>query len=193
MTTRKLGSLAAALGIVALVLGPDALGQAAQSETSPAPPASEQPASWHTMTGPERSFTADLPAEPKYTATQMRTAAGSGYIMHQYLLEQGDVAYVVQTATYPADVNVANHRANLLGGLDNAAKNMEGGKWANIGWLTHQGLTAVDAVGARGSNAIRSYSVMKGRQIFTLTYAGPAGSAHSADVNRFVASLRIGQ
>ena len=89
------------------------------------------------------------------------------------------MAYVVQTAVYPADVNVSNHRANLQGGLDNAAKNMEGGKWASVGWTTHQGLTAVDAVGVRESHAIRSYSVMKGRQIVTLTYAGPAGSARS--------------
>jgi hypothetical protein len=33
---------------------------------------------------------------------------------------------------------------------------------------------------------------MKGRQIITLTYAGPAGSARSADADRFIASLRIG-
>jgi hypothetical protein len=103
------------------------------------------------------------------------TSAGSGYTMHQYLLEQGPVAYVIQTAVYPADVNVSNHRANLQGGLDNAAKNMEGGKWASIGWVTHQGLTGVDAIGVRGEHAIRSFSVMKGRQIVTLTYAGPAG------------------
>ena len=193
MTIRKLGWLAAALGIAALIFSHDAL---AQLQTSPAPgtasSASEQPAGWHTMTGPDRSFTADLPAAPNYTATPMRTSAGSGYTMHQYLLEQGPVAYVVQTAVYPADVNVSNHRANLQGGLDNAAKNMEGGKWASIGWLTHQGLTAVDAVAVRGEHAIRSFSVMKGRQIVTLTYAGPAGSARSADVDRFVASLRIG-
>jgi hypothetical protein len=33
---------------------------------------------------------------------------------------------------------------------------------------------------------------MKGRQVFTLIYAGAPGTARSADVNRFVASLRIG-
>jgi hypothetical protein len=145
------------------------------------------------MTGPDSSFTADLPAAPKYTTTAMRTSAGSGYTMHQYLLELGSVAYVVQTAIYPADVNVSNHKANLQGGLDNAAKNMEGGKWASVGWVTHQGLTGVDAIAVRGEHAIRSFSVMKGRQIVTLTYAGPPGSAKSPDVDRFMASLRVGQ
>ena len=195
MTTRKLGALAAALGMAALFLSHDALGQAAQDPSKalePAPPATGQPANWHTMTGPDSSFTADLPAAPNYTTTPMKTSAGAGYTMHQYLLEQGPVAYVVQTAIYPADVNVSNHKANLQGGLDNAAKNMEGGKWISIDWLTHQGSVASDAVGSREGNAIRSFSVMKGRQIFTLTYAGPPGTARSADVNRFVGSLRVG-
>ena len=181
--TRKLVTLAAALGIAALVFALDALGQSPPETSSPA---------WHTMTGPDRSFTAELPAAPTYSTTQMKTKAGSGYVMHQYLFEQGPVAYVVQSAIYPGDVDVSNHRVNLQGGLDNAAKNMEGGKWESVGWVTHQGLTGVDAVGVRGEHAIRSFSVMKGRQIFTLTYAGTPGTARSADVNRFIASLRVG-
>src|SRR5262249_38698149 len=49
---------------------------------------------WHTVTGPEKSFTADLPAPPKYTTTEMKTLTGSLYTVHQYLLEQGEVAYI---------------------------------------------------------------------------------------------------
>ena len=128
------------------------------------------------MTGPERSFTADMPAAPKYTTTQMKTGTGSLYTVHQYLLEQGDVAYIVQAATYPEDINVSNPRTNLQGGLDNLAKSMEGAKWASVDWVTHQGLTATDAVGARSGHAIRSFSVMKGRQVFTLIYAGAPGN-----------------
>jgi hypothetical protein len=155
-------------------------------------PAAREAASWQKVTGPDQTFSADMPAAPKYTSQEMRTAAGSSYTMHQYLLEQGNVAYVAQTAIYPADVNVSNQRANLQGGLDNAAKNMEGGKWASIGWGTYQGLTSVDATGERGSHAIRSFSVMKGRQIITLTYAGPSGTARSPEAERFMTSLRIG-
>jgi hypothetical protein len=43
----------------------------------------------------------------------------------------------------------------------------------------------------RSGHAIRSFSVMKGRQVFTLIYAGVPGTARSADVNRFIGSLRI--
>src|SRR4029079_2703670 len=168
---------------------------------SPAPPASApaalstpsaaaDPVAWYIVTGPEKSFTAELPAAPKYTATEMKTGTGSLYTLHQYLLAQGDVAYIVQAATYPEDINVANPRTNLQGGLDNLAKRMEGAKWANVDWVTHQGLTASDAVGARSGHAIRSFSVMKGRQVVTLIYGGAPGSARFAAVHPFAGSLR---
>lgn len=164
------------------------------------PPSSARPAEatalpseWTTVTGPEGVFTAELPAAPKYTTSRVATASGSLYTVHQYLLEQGETAFIVQTAAYPEDINVANPRVNLQGGLDSLAKSMEGEKWASIDWVKHQGLTASDAVGLRNGLAIRSYSVMKGRQVFTLIYAGTPGSAKSADVNRFIASLRLPQ
>jgi hypothetical protein len=210
MTTHAARWPTIALAAIVLMLGQGALAQGpatpadagaaapAQSSGTAAGPGPSSQASlvipeWQTVTGPEKSFTADLPAAPKYTATQMKTGTGSIYTVHQYLLEQGDVAYIVQSAVYPEDINVANPRTNLQGGLDNLAKGMEGAKWASVDWVTHQGLTASDAVGARSGHAIRSFSVMKGRQVFTLIYAGAPGTARSADVNRFVGSLRIGQ
>ena len=148
---------------------------------------------WHIITGPAGTFTAALPAEPKYTTAEMKTATGSSYTLHQYLLEHGADAYIVQSAVYPDDINVANPRANLQGGLENLAKGMEGARWASVDWITLQGLTAVDAIGTRSGHAIRSFSAMKGSQVFTLIYAGNPGTARSDDVNRFVASLQIGQ
>jgi hypothetical protein len=199
------------LAWIALVLGQGAFAQGpatpadgaqgvpAQGTGTPASPSPPSPASlaapasaWHTVTGPEKTFTADLPAAPKYTTTQMKTGTGSLFTVHQYLLEEGDVAYILQTAVYPEDINVSNPRVNLQGGLDNLAKGMEGAKWASVDWVTHQGLAAIDAVGLRSGHAIRSFSVMKGRQVFTLIYAGAPGTARSADVNRFVSSLRVG-
>jgi hypothetical protein len=166
--------------------------EAAQPSQAPsAPPTAPDPAAWHTLSGPGHSFTADLPAAPAYTTSEMKTGTGSLYTVHQYLFEQGDVAYIVQTATYPEDINVSNPRTNLQGGLDHLARTMEGARWASIEWVSHQGLTATDAVGTRSGHAIRSYSVMKGRQVFTLIYAGGPGTARAADVNRFVGSLRV--
>ena len=200
--TGALAAIVLMLGQGAFAQGPaapaDAGAAAAATPSSPPaspapPPAAAEPGAWYSVTGPERSFTADLPAAPKYTATEMKTGTGSLYTVHQYLLEKGEVAYIVQAATYPEDINVANPRTNLQGGLDNLAKSMEGAKWASVDWVTHQGLTATDAVGLRSGHAIRSFSVMKGRQVFTLIYAGAPGTARSADVDRFVGSLRVGQ
>jgi hypothetical protein len=168
---------------------------AVPAPTPPVSPAAAAPvaaeASWHTITGPQGSFTAALPAAPRYTTAEMKTATGSSYMLHQYLLEHAGAAYIVQSATYPDDINVANPRANLQGGLDNLAKGMEGAKWASVDWITLQGSTAVDAIGTRGGHAIRSFSAMKGSQMFTLIYAGTPGTARSDDVNRFVASLHV--
>jgi hypothetical protein len=145
---------------------------------------------WHTITGPEHSFTADLPAPPQYTSQEIQTAAGTKYTMHQYLLEQGSAAYSVQTSVYPSEIDTANPKANLEAGLESTAKTMEGGKWTSIDWIKHQGLMAVNAVGGRSGHEIRSYSLMHGSRVITLTYAGPPGSTHSAAVNRFIASLK---
>lgn len=209
MSPHRLRRLLLLLGAVLLV--PDAVTLAQNSggppngtDVSPGPQSSppvsasdpsttpEAGTAWHSVTGPESSFTAELPAAPNYTATEMKTATGSLYTVHQYLLEQGDVAYIVQFAIYPEDINVSNPRTNLQGGLDNLAKSMEGSKWTSVEWVAHQGLTATDAVGVRSGHAIRSFSVMKGRQVFTLIYAGAPGTARSADVDRFVGSLHVG-
>jgi hypothetical protein len=145
------------------------------------------------MTGPDKSFTAELPAAPKYTATKLKTGTGAGYTMHQYVAEVGDIGYVVQAAVYPPDADLSKPRAALQGGLDNAAKNMDGGKWQAVEWPSQPGLTAYDAVGVRKGLAVRSFSALKGRLSVTLTYAGPPGSARSPDAERFIASLRFRQ
>jgi hypothetical protein len=67
---------------------------------------------------------------------------------------------------------------------------MKDGKWDSVDWITHQDLLAVEAIGVHtGGLAIRSFTIMKGRQLTTLTYAGPAGTAKGTDVTRFMKSL----
>ena len=146
---------------------------------------------WRTMTSSEKSFTVELPTAPPHPYAARSSCSWAPYTMQQYAVDRGDLAYLVWSATYPAEVNVAMPRDNLEGGLDNAAKGMEGGRWASINWVTHQGHLAVDAVGVRRGKAIRSFLVLKGRQIVSLTYAGPIGSAQSPDAARFIGSLKL--
>ena len=144
---------------------------------------------WQKYTGPQGSYTAEIPGPPKLCEPSQKTHAGTAYTMHQVLVELGPTAFVVQTAAYPMEVNVSKPRANLQGGLDSAAKNMKEGKWEKVAWGKHRGLEAVEAIGEREGHAIRSYSVMKGHRIVTLTYAGPLGSAQSKEATRFFKSL----
>jgi hypothetical protein len=146
---------------------------------------------WHKMTGPEKTFTVEMPVSPNYTPVRMKTSSGSTYTMHQYIAEQDKVVYVVQTSIYPPDIDVSKQKVNLQAGLEKAARKMEGGKWATVDWPEHEGLTAVDAVGSRNGNEVRSFTVMKGRQIITLTYAGPPGTGKSPEAEHFVTSLHV--
>ena len=112
--------------------------------------------------------------------------------MHQYQLERGTSAYVVQFVIYPKDVNVADQQRVLQSSLDRTAKDMDGGKWGSANFVKLPGATGVDAIGLREGSEIRSYSVLKGRQLYTLLHIGAPGSARSAEADRFVASLKIG-
>jgi hypothetical protein len=198
MISREAVELVPTIALVTILLAGTALGQPPQApepkvqslQGAPAP-ATAEPA-WHAVTGPDASFTAQMPAAPIYSTREVRTAAGSSYTQHQYMLEQGETAYVIHTAVYPSEVTIRSPRVNLQGGLDEAAKSMDGGKWASIDWKTRERLTAADAVGTRGAHEIRALSLIKGRQMFTLTYLGPAGSTRSPEAERFLASLRLG-
>ena len=148
-------------------------------------------AEWRTVTARDGSFTVEMPAEPQYTTTPVKTGGGTDYTRYNYISEDEGRAFVLQTATYPRDVNLSNTKTNLQAGLDSAASQMEGGKWADIRWTTYQGLPASDAVAVKPPFAVRNFSVIKGRTIYTLTYAGPPGTAMSADVNRFINSLLV--
>jgi hypothetical protein len=186
----------AAPGVVApgkQLSGDQAPGGQPSNEQARGEQAHDGQAHWQTLTGAERGFSVELPAAPAYTASELRTGAGAPYTLHQYVVDAGNLAYVVQSTTYPPEVNLASPRANLQGGLDNAAKGLEGGRWGSVDWLSYQGQLAVSAIGVRGSNAIRSFSVLKGRQLVTLTFAGPPGSARSADAEHFIGSLKLDQ
>ena len=144
---------------------------------------------WKTVTARDGSFTVEMPVEPEYSTTPVKTAGGTDYTRYNYIGGDGERAFVVQIATYPRDVNLSNPKANLQSGLDSAANQMEGGKWRNVRWTTYQGLPATDATAMKPPFEVRNYSVIKKRTIFTLTYAGPPGTAGTADVNRFINSF----
>lgn len=145
---------------------------------------------WQTVKSEDMAIETDLPASPKYEAIQLLSGQGFPYIMHQYVAEADAKVFQVQTAVYPKDVYITP-QVNIQGGLDAAAKSLEGGKWANVTWTRHQGLVAADAVGSRAGQEIRMFSLLKGMRLVTLTYVGPPETARSEPVERFIKSLKV--
>ena len=148
--------------------------------------------SWHLVKGPYgSSFTVEMPAAPKYSAEQLITDGGSTYTLHNYMFEDGDRVFAVGTSFLPSDVHVSNPRINIQSGLSRGTKNLTGSEWRQIEWVEHRGLPAAEVFGRRGAYELRSYSLMKGRQLFTLMYSGPAGTTRSPDAEQFMNSLTV--
>jgi hypothetical protein len=123
-----LWALATATVVVALALGSEAAAQEG----------------WQTATGPEGSFTVEMPAAPAYEQSTLATSEGVPYTAHSYTLNYNDAAYVAQTLVYPQSSDVfANPKASLQRYLNNYETVLDGGKWTSVDWLTHQGLDAV--------------------------------------------------
>jgi hypothetical protein len=149
-------------------------------------------AQWQKVTGPDGTFTAEMPAAPKYSAIpQTVNGSGAAYTLHEYLLAAGAREFLIHTAIYPPSVDTSNPRATMQAGLDNTVKNLDNGKWISVTWTKHQGLTAVEAIGLMKGQEVRTYTAMRGQQIFVLIHIGPDGTARSDDTNRFIASLNI--
>jgi len=146
---------------------------------------------WQTLDLPGDVFTIEMPGPPKYQERKVKSEGGTEFPMYHYMVETTNGSYVAEIATYPSDVDVSNPRNTLQGGADNAAYVIEGGKWDSISWLQHEGLNAFDAFGHRKGFEVRLYSAQKGRLALVLCYTGPANTSHSADVERFIASVRV--
>ncbi|MDX2202131.1 MAG: hypothetical protein NW223_05235 [Hyphomicrobiaceae bacterium] len=145
---------------------------------------------WQTVRSDDKAIETEFPSAPRYEAVQLLSGQGYPYIMHQYLSEADARVYQLQTAVYPRDVYITP-QVNIQGGLDAAARTLEGGKWRAVSWTRHQGLVAADAVGLRAGQEVRMFSLLKGPRLVTLTYVGPPETARSEPVERFIRSLKL--
>lgn len=145
---------------------------------------------WQAVRSEDKAIETEFPAPPKYEAVQLLSGQGFPFTMHQYLSQADAKVFQMQTAVYPRDVYITP-QVNIQGGLDAAAKTLEGGKWSNVNWTRHQGLVAADAVGLRAGQEVRMFSLLKGPRLVTLTYVGPPESARSEPVERFIRSLKV--
>ena len=174
----ELRALATATAILALALPGEAVAQEA----------------WQTVTSADGSFTVEMPpGKLSYFADELKTAKGTPYTSHQYLVDlgQGQVTYIAQSATFPDDSGIAQPRPFMEGFLTAQAKKLNGGKWSSVKWSTLQGAVTVEALGVEGETDKRCLEALKGKNAYDLFYWGPLGTATSPDANRFFSSLKI--
>ena len=151
----------------------------------------DAPIAWQKVAGFEGTFTAEMPGVPVYVVVPKASSGGIPYKRHDYSVYVGQNAFFIQSTVYPSQWNTSNQRRFIQQGLDNQATKMDSGQWISVTWGQHQGLTSVEAVSLQKGQDLRMVFVLRGQQLFILTYIGAPGSARSDEVNRFFSSLNI--
>jgi hypothetical protein len=148
------------------------------------------PAQWYGVQIEDGAFTVQMPGIPDHRVLNDASARGTAFALHSYSLEAGGNSYVVQTALYPADVDVGDPRRLIQTALDDRARVLEGGKWSRVDWRSVAGATAVESAGPlTNGNALRQLVLLKGSRLVTLAFMGPA--ATGAEAERFFKSLKM--
>ena len=169
-----------------------AVSAALPTETWAQPKPLALPSTWYGVQIDGNAFTVELPGIPDYRQLNDASARGTAFVLHSYSLEAGGYSYVVQTATYPADVDVGDPRRLIQAALDDRAKVLEGGKWSKVDWRTVAGVAAADSTGPlKGGNALRQLVLLKGRRLVSLAFMGPAASTAGTEAERFFKSLKM--
>src|SRR3990170_3959538 len=97
MLARDLRRLVIATAMLAVTMAAAATGQTA----------------WQTVTGPDGSFTVEMPGVPEYFPSESTTAQGTSYTVHQYILDRSGMIYGAQFTAYSKDVDLSDPKAVL--------------------------------------------------------------------------------
>jgi hypothetical protein len=147
---------------------------------------------WYVVQIDDGAFTVELPGIPDHRLVNDVTRLGVTFMLHSYSLEAGGYSYVVQTALYPTDADVAQPRRLIQTALDDRAKVLEGSKWSKVDWRDDAGAIAAESWGPlKGGNSLRQLVLLKGRRFVSLAFMGPAASISGAEAERFFKSLKL--
>ena len=179
---------------VALPLALTVGASSAQAQLKQPPPPPQSPQSvWYAVRGVDNSFIVDIPGEPVYKIIDTVSPGGTKFVYHSYSLDYRQLAFVAQTALYPADVDVRQPKTNLQSALDDRAQRLAGGKWTKVEWRDVQGAPAAESVGSvAGGSVLRQLVLLKGSRYVSLACLGPADALRTPEVERFFKSLRLG-
>ncbi len=163
--------------------------------TAVAPAAAFAQGAWQTLRGVWGDFSVQVMGKGRYSTGQTEASGGPASVIHRHVFwnfAPGRImSFAVQYTEYPREIDVSNPRNNLQAGLNRAARGMDGGRFDRVEWRAIAGRPVFDAIGHRGQRVNRVVAVMRGRRIYTLTFAGPRGSEYGPEAERFVRSFRF--
>jgi hypothetical protein len=150
------------------------------------------PLKWYVVRVVDDAFTVEMPGIPDHRIVNDVSARGTAFALHSYSLEVGGYSYVVQTALYPGDVDVAQPRRLIQAALDDRAKVLEARKWSKVDWRDISGNQAADSTGLlKGGNALRQLVLLNGQRFVSLAFMGAAASMTGFEAERFFKSLKM--
>jgi len=150
----------------------------------------EIPAKWYAVRVEDDAFTVEMPGVPDHRIINDVSAGGTAFALHSYSLESGGFSYVVQTALYPADVDVTQPRRVLQAALDGRASQLASRRWDRADWREVDTVASVESIGTvRPGAMLRLLSLLKGRRFVSLAFLGP--SVNGPEANRFFQSLKL--
>src|SRR5260370_2925807 len=160
---------------------------AAQAHVKRPPPPSQAAQSvWCAVRGVDNSFIVDMPGEPVYKLMDTAAPGGRSLVYHSYSVDYRRLAFVAQTALYPADVDVRQPKLNLQSVLDDRAQRLAGGKWTRIDWREVSGASAAESIGSiAGGGMLRQFVLLKGRRYVSLACPGPPEAPPTPEPQRF--------
>ena len=147
---------------------------------------------WYVVQIDDGAFTVEMPGIPDHRLVNDVTQLGVTFMLHSYSLEAGGYSYLVQTALYPTDADVAQPRRLIQTALEDRAKVLAGQKWSKVDWRDIAGATAAESSGLlKGGNALRQLVLLKGRRFVSLAFMGQAASVTGVEAERFFKSLKL--
>ncbi len=146
-----------------------------------------------TLNSDEGRFTIELSEKPAFEKLHEKTAAGYFVDRYQWLLDKGDVAWIVTYGDYP-EGDVRKLGAETM--YDNGAKgSVDGvkGTLRNQAPVQHSGVRGRElfVFVPEGKMVMRQRLFLLGNRLYQNVYVGPDGTERNGDVEVFFNSFQM--
>jgi hypothetical protein len=150
-------------------------------------------ASAFTLNSDEGQFKVELPDRPSFEKLNEKTASGQPYVRYQWLVDQGEKAWIVTYNDYQrGTVDRVGREKMYDNGVDGSVKAVKGTLRSNRP-IDHDGVHAREIIVRvpEGPMVMRQRLFIVGDRLYQNIYVGPPGTEDSGEVQDFLASFHI--